>query len=62
MAANQGDSSNKTSGANPEKSRKENEQMLEKSLEDTFPASDPPSNGSPNATVGWEAPEGDKKD
>ncbi|RKK04768.1 hypothetical protein EBE87_06090 [Pseudoroseomonas wenyumeiae] len=59
MAANQTD---KTSGANPEKSKKENEQMVEKSLEDTFPASDPPSSGSPSKSVGWDAPEGTKKD
>ncbi|MFC7552167.1 hypothetical protein ACFQU7_07770 [Pseudoroseomonas wenyumeiae] len=59
MAANQTD---KTSGANPEKSKKENEQMVEKSLEDTFPASDPPSSGSPSKSVGWDAPEGAKKD
>jgi hypothetical protein len=58
MAANQSD---KTAGANPEKSKKENEQMVEKSLEDTFPASDPPSSGSPSKSVGWDAPEGDKK-
>lgn len=58
MATNQTD---KTSGANPEKSRKENEEMVEKSLEDTFPASDPPSSGSPSKSVGWDAPEGGKK-
>jgi hypothetical protein len=41
---------------------KPTENVLEKSLEDTFPASDPPSSGSPAKAVGWDAPEeGEKK-
>lgn len=30
------------------------EKDLEKSLEDTFPASDPPSQSSPGQSVGWD--------
>ncbi|MBO1073897.1 hypothetical protein [Roseomonas marmotae] len=37
------------------------ESVLEKSLEDSFPASDPPSTGSPNSSIGWETPD-EKKD
>ncbi len=46
------------------KSKTEKDATLEKALEDTFPASDPPSSGSPTKTVGWEepAPDADKKD
>lgn len=35
---------------------------LEKALEDTFPASDPPSQSSPGTSVGWDEPlNGEKK-
>jgi hypothetical protein len=43
------------------KTSQQQEQELEKSLEDTFPASDPPSSGSPTRNVAWEEPETDKK-
>ncbi|MFC4169450.1 hypothetical protein [Teichococcus aestuarii] len=39
------------------KDARQNDQELEKALEDTFPASDPPSQSSPTQTVGWEEPE-----
>jgi hypothetical protein len=61
MAANQPDTT-KTAGANPEKDAKQNENVLEKALEDTFPASDPPSSSSPTQAVGWEEPKDDNKD
>jgi hypothetical protein len=62
MAANQSDTT-KTTGADPDKDAKANENVLEKALEDTFPASDPPSSGSPTQAVGWEEPpKDDKKD
>lgn len=61
MAANQSETT-KTSGANPEKTDQQNENVLEKSLEDTFPASDPPSSGSPTKAVGWEEPKDGEKD
>jgi hypothetical protein len=35
---------------------KGNEAKIDKSLEDTFPASDPPSQSSPGTSVGWEEP------
>jgi hypothetical protein len=38
------------------KSQQQKEQELEKALEDTFPASDPPATSSPTRTVGWEEP------
>lgn len=41
---------------------KATEESLEEALEDTFPASDPPSQSSPGQSVGWDAPEGDKKE
>ena len=37
------------------------ESNLEKSLEDTFPASDPPASSSPTQSVGWDVPEDQKK-
>lgn len=38
------------------KDARQNEKELEKALEDTFPASDPPSQSSPTQAVGWEEP------
>jgi hypothetical protein len=38
------------------KTKGEKDATLEKALEDTFPASDPPSSGSPAKSVGWEEP------
>ncbi len=36
---------------------KNKDKTLDTSLEDTFPASDPPASGNPTKTVGWEEPE-----
>jgi hypothetical protein len=38
------------------KSRQQEDAELEKALEDTFPASDPPATSSPATSVGWEGP------
>lgn len=43
------------------KGHHQNDQELEKALEDTFPASDPPSQSSPTQAVGWDAPKKDEK-
>lgn len=42
--------------------KKKIEQDLEKGLEDTFPASDPPAASDPSKSVGWDKPtEPDKR-
>lgn len=43
------------------KTKRESEEQLEKGLEDTFPASDPPATSNPSKSVGWEEPENNKK-
>ncbi|PHK96744.1 hypothetical protein CR162_02260 [Pseudoroseomonas rhizosphaerae] len=48
--------------ATEEKGSQQNERELETALEDTFPASDPPSQSSPTQAVGWDAPEEEAKD
>lgn len=51
-------------GARPDDEKRnqaEADKDLEKSLKDTFPASDPPSQTTPGDAVGWEEPGGDKK-
>ncbi len=37
------------------------EKAIDKSVEDTFPASDPPAQSEPGTSVGWDAPEGEGK-
>lgn len=49
--------------AHPDRARtaREKDAALEKGLEDSFPASDPPASSTPTRTVGWEEPEGADK-
>ncbi|HWX51387.1 MAG TPA: hypothetical protein VNZ61_25345 [Roseomonas sp.] len=46
--------------ADKTRDKKKTEQQLEKGLEDTFPASDPPSISDPSKSVGWEKENSDK--
>jgi len=41
--------------------KREEDNRHEKAVEDSFPASDPPSTSAPEVSVGWEGPEDDKK-
>jgi hypothetical protein len=57
------DNSAPQSGSPAPSGRQKQEQALDKSVEDTFPASDPPAQSEPGTSVGWSAPEdeGDAK-
>ncbi|MDJ0387177.1 hypothetical protein QMO56_03535 [Roseomonas sp. E05] len=47
--------------ADKTRDEKRTDNELEKALEDTFPASDPPATSDPSTSVGWEKPEGSGK-
>jgi hypothetical protein len=56
MTADQSPQDNKKGSIPSAKEETQSEKMQDKAVEDTFPASDPPSSGSPTSTVGWEDP------